>query len=328
MAKLNRFSLTRRSPTLLDVGPQEFSDTGDVDLLIFALGYEERSTSVAKAIRINSRQALALRFSGPPIHAFEENENWAASAGVTVIQWEAENYKADLRKTIAEVCSGDTTHASPKIAIDISSMSRSMMAEVWAALLRARIAMHCIFLYSSARYDGAPLSFPPITINEPISSLFSAWPIEPQLPIELIVGLGYERGRAAAAIETFEATDITFFSPEGGDIEYASEIAEVNKTILRGSVGAPLVHYDVGNIFDTVARLSQFVSRSMSGSRSVIVPFGPKTFALAAMIAAISFPRRVSVWRMSGGTSDPTPNRISNGKISAVSVRLTPASAS
>ncbi len=317
---------TTQKPTIKSIDPvaEPLSVVSTLDLFLFAVGYETRSTWLAKHAGLGPKKLVGIAFQGPSIHAFDENVRWCSHANLSPIKWKGADYRKQLMGRIfAAADEARVSRAGPiRLGIDISSMTREMMAEMWAIVLDLPWPVKCTFFYSCAKFGGVPENFPPITINEPISALFTAWPIEPQLPIELIIGLGYEKGRAAAAIEFFEAQDVTFFSPVGGPDEYLGQVQGVNRTILGGRTSYPSVKYDLMNVFDATARLSQLVARTVSSARSVIVPFGPKTFALAAMLTAISFPKRVSVWRLSGGINDPTPDREPTGAVSAVDVLL------
>src|SRR5205823_1514111 len=135
----------------------------------------------------------------------------------------------------------------------------------------------------------------PLETLGPIHNDVAGWPLEPDLPLALVLALGTEPRRADGLVETLEPDILSVFVPIGDEPDFNAEVHNENRRVLE--VGGEPVKYDLrdpisahGSLLATIERLSQ-------RARVIIVPLGPKIFSALALNAAIAVGAEIGVWR-------------------------------
>jgi hypothetical protein len=135
----------------------------------------------------------------------------------------------------------------------------------------------------------------------PIAPEFSGWWSEPDLPTAAIVGVGYEQDKALGAIEHVQPSEVWLFFPRSPVAEYTSALEYANRSLIekvkreRGK----MLHYDVDAPYALFADLESLVAGLSSRANCILLPFGPKLFALSSLLVACVH-REAAVWRVSG----------------------------
>src|ERR1035437_1087513 len=96
------------------------------DLCIYALGYEQRSSHVAKLRVDREGRSISVGFLPPRMFAYEKNKQWYQTHGTTVVECDDAVYRNTVETAIREATSSD--HAKKRILIDISSVTRYRLA--------------------------------------------------------------------------------------------------------------------------------------------------------------------------------------------------------
>lgn len=294
----------------------------DWDVLVGAVGYEHRSRYVPLTWAKGSRLRLASAFDTHKTLSYADN--WAALA-----EWEfdiEEHAEGDIRywlyKRLLDV---ETSPDAPlRLAIDVSSFSRSRLAEL--VLAAADIAA---IRDVSIDFGYAPASFMPpaktdtvIEVLGPVAPEFAGWTDEPDTPTTCIVGLGYEPERAVGALEYLEPVGAWAFTPTGVDNRYDRSLEKANETVWDANPRPVRIGYGVDQPLWTFVQLESLVFGLKRVTRPVLVPFGPKIFAALCLLAAISHQPETAVWRVSGGKSEQPVDRKAIGPIHHISALL------
>ena len=178
-----------------------------IDLLVYSVGYEERSAHVAQ--RIEARSRIALVFDTHRELSFARN-------------LQAAEARRDKLLNAGEVASvfGHTLEAelegldrkgpeSFRVAVDVSSMTRTLMAailcQVFCGVIDRRFALSLI--YAPAEYREAPQHAQTFVDFGPIPE-FKGWTMYPERPLSVILGLGYEADQAIGSIEYLDPSGI------------------------------------------------------------------------------------------------------------------------
>src|SRR5207244_3741987 len=146
---------------------------------------------------------------------------------------------------------------------------------------------------------------------------------EPERPVAAIVGLGYEPDKAVGAYEFLEAASIWVFQPLSEDARYMRDVERANRTLLKRIPNGQKVTYRVDQPISCFGMLESVVYGMLSGSRPVLLPFGPKIFALCAMLVA-TIHRSVPVWRVTAEQQGEPIDREPSSKIVAIRVVFGP----
>jgi hypothetical protein len=193
-----------------------------------------------------------------------------------------------------------------KILIDVSCMSRPLIAEVFAGLviIAQTRDIQLQVAYSLATYAPSPLvwAVPNRTIC-PVHPAFSGWTSEgASAPLDVVVGLGYERGKALGAVEYLEPRHRWICVPQSPELAYLAEVKQHNKNLIDNSKGR-VVYYQVLSPVDTYFSLRSLVEGIARGARPVLLPFGPKLFFAVSLLVAMTV-EEVAVWHVSGESND------------------------
>lgn len=187
------------------------------------------------------------------------------------------------------------------VVVDLSCMSRNQMGYVLAVL--KDLAANVIPIRLKMAYCLAKFSPPPReqhTFNRrvaPVHPVFSGWTTAPHLPIEVMVSLGYEKGKATGAVEYLEPRAKWVFVPNSPEERYLKEVKQHNRDLLLSTPKEKIIHYDVLQPLNTYYTLLSLVQGVSNDSRPVLLPFGPKLFFAISLLVAMSV-ESASVWHV------------------------------
>lgn len=194
------------------------------------------------------------------------------------------------------------------LVVDVSCMSRRQMGYVMAAIrdiAAVIIPIRLQLIYCLAKFTRPPEN--PHIYNRrvaPVHPAFSGWTTSPGLPLEVVVSLGYERGKAAGAVEYLEPRKKWVFIPNSPDDRFLKNVTQHNKDLIAATSSSQLF-YDVLSPVDTYYTLLSLVHGLSKTCRPVLLPFGPKLFFSLALLVAMCMDQ-VSVWHVD---SEELPTR-------------------
>jgi hypothetical protein len=144
----------------------------------------------------------------------------------------------------------------------------------------------------------------------------------------IIFGLGYEPIRAAAAIDALEPELAVPFFPIGSDEAFIRDVEVANADILgleKQGVTAPR-RYRIEDPFTCFAELDALLSRYLEreGTRPLLLPLGPKIFALICLLAAAVHRPTVPVWRASPGRLEDPIDQLPEDTLVTLRVSASP----
>lgn len=266
------------------------------DILIVAFGADLRSTHVLSRVRRNASRVLAAS-NGFLQENSDDAENFRKKYSAEVRSYE--NISDDM---LSELQTKDAV----SICIDVSCMSRVGMAEIFAALkkLALRVKIQLTLAYCLARYISPPeVKFPLIRRVAPVNPAFAGWGMPPSLPVDSVVSLGYENGKAIGAVEYLEPRNRWVFVPHSPEQRFLREVRKQNKLLMETSPDT-IVDYDVLQPADTYYTLLSLVVGLVRESRPVLLPFGPKIFFALSLLVAMRV-EKTSVWHVDGDDESP-----------------------
>lgn len=301
---------------IASVSALELSDVGRVDYsaLMATVGYESRARYASEHLGAHGKLRTAGAFSERQVLAFAENLRWFKDAGYdvpAVPDSDAERWFSEWLSRILTNDDGDV-----RILFDISSMSRLRLASFLAAIIRApnNRSIEVDFVYSMAKWSAPSEEPEAIVTAGSVLPCFAGWSDEPDLPIVAILGLGYEPGMAVGAYEYLEATSVWAFVPVSSDPCYTRDIKRANESLLRRVPPNQVIRYAVDQPFACFQLLESIAFGANAYGRPVLLPFGPKVFALCSLLVACRH-RTVPVWRISSGQFGEPSDRVASGQI-------------
>jgi len=299
----------------------QFSTLEASDEFDLALGYVGPDRrSIANLLEVLSHTRLMWVFTG---------------ADCTLAPSSSESIELMRRKVRANLCKLDTainkiygpevetelrellespgyTREEPlRIFVEVSAFPRRVLAsilnivrEVACGGVNMRLTIsYRLAVFSKPREQSAP----PNKRVAPVHPELAGWPKLPGLPVHLIVGLGYEQGKALGAVEYIQPAFVTLFSPQSPEPRFAQQVASRNKPLLDGIPPSAIFEYQVLEPAVQMAQLSSMLASLVDTRRPVLLPFGPKIFFAVCVLLSFGFPE-VSVWHVSGEEEESVAN--------------------
>lgn len=301
----------------------DFSDQVEYDLAVVSIGYERRSTHLLRR-GLTAGKTLGIAFDQLHIHSFDSNLEIAEESGCDIRFAGGQEDAGHLLLEEAELFDGGA-----HLAIDISSMTRKRMASLLLALDQlagTEIEKLVVdFFYSPAAYLDPP--------TEPVGTL-RAGPLGPEfagrlrrtsLPVGAVIGLGYEPLRALGAFELLEPTRTWAFRPISPDQRYSEALDAANEQICELIGLDSVLEYDLLSGVEMLYSLESFVFAVQSDYRLVLLPMGPKIFALACLLIGLdSGAERPAVWRVGEVDYHQPSDVIESGSVVGIRVDFCP----
>lgn len=297
-----------------EVAASRLHEVEDVDLSLVACGYETRARAFAERLMFPRAGRMALAFPGEHHLAFGENHRVLVERGFAVIAVE----DSEIVDVICEALRRrNSRHVNEEVRVfvDISSQSRSRLALVIEAISRcaAEGRVRVFFGYSLAKYVAPPSAVVPNVSIGPVSDFFAGWSKDPELPVSLVLGLGYEPDRAMGAVEYLEPAMVWALLPHSSVSEYDDALLSANNQLVKRIGSAQLVRYLVEDPNATLALLSALVADLSRSSTVLLLPSGPKILVLISLLLCCTLPE-MSVWRVSAGAEDAPIDRAPTGR--------------
>ena len=284
----------------------------DFDVAIVSIGYERRCRWIVEETGLRARHGLGLEFGFLAEGSYCENRKF----------FEARSYEVHLGldpsavEVIHKAIAASKSNARASIFVDISAMSREMIANVILGIERAskELKVDVCVGYSPSKFGG---SYAPAPIRRaaPIKMELRGWSSRPDLPLGTIMGLGCEPGMALGALQYLEPQKSWAFWPQGVDEDFNEALAEANDHI-SDIFDVTDYQYDISNPGRTRGRFEALLNSLSNRYRIIIVPFGPKIFAWLS-ISTVVFRGNgdVGIWAFSSKEQGNPVDRQASGPI-------------
>ena len=306
--------------TELKLGPH--ANDRKYSLFVGALGYEQRASFIATKFRELFDHGVVTVLDEVLRYSFEANRAVFHAIGVDEVGGGDTGAREFFTSWHREHPGID--YAQFSIAIDISSMTRSRLANIVLGLCDlsalAGEGISVDFLYAPGDYSPADGDDLITEISEPVTPEFAGWSENPDAPTSLVIGVGYESEKALGAVEYLDPAQIWCFVPTGEDGRYDADVESANETMWRSSPAAERIPYSVSEPESTFISLESLVYGLSRNSRPILLPFGPKIFALCTFLVGIVHSPRVIVWRVSGGAYTDYRDCVASGKVISLPV--------
>ena len=292
------------------------------DILVAVLGFETRARYIATQLEGQYDKGVCFAFQNRQDVAFEENRKFYQSLDFEIVDWQDDIECSDIGTFLAELCAkiDRTTQDNISIAIDVSSMTRSMSAKIIYALINIldiEKPYQITILYAPAKFSAPKAEQSQIKVAGPVIPEYSGWTLYPELPTYAVLGLGYEYGKALGALDYLDVSDTILFRPLGNDEKFVEAVNEVNDDLIQMVGCNHVMEYEVNDPYDTFIKLRSLISGLQRNGRVILIPFGPKIFHVMCLILAETFQSDLSVWRISPGDKEIAVDSEANGHISS-----------
>lgn len=281
--------------------------TQQFDLFISASGYETRSIFLAQRIPADqAKRKVTFAFT----ERCEEisrrfNDKVYEQLNFEVVTASA----ASSRELIAFLEGFCRSVHQPEInvLVDYSSMPKlwyEAIIEFFTEHEGHFQNVHVWFSYTPSEYAAA-------TSNVSNKYFQPEVPVLPTTkPIALLIGLGYEKGRAEDLAKKLKAqVTYLFYSDPAVDPRFVSELLDNNKNLLKNLDTTKTITYPIYDLNYINTSLTKLCIDLRLSHQIVLAPIGPKPFTLMCFLLNARYPD-IKLWRiMSGIQSNPTDRK-------------------
>lgn len=283
------------------------------DIAIVAVGFEQRCKWVTDTKNIQAGVSLGLEFGFLTEGSYASNFEFFSARGFQIINGLGPNAVKDIS---ANLLRGVGSSSSVTIFLDISAMSREMIANVILSLktLSPGKDLSVTVAYAPSEFSG-PYRPAPIRLASPIKPVLAGWTTSPELPVGALFGLGCEPGLALGALQFLEPNKAWVFSPVGIDPRFDKALVSANEHV-EDIFDVTRFDYDIKTPSVARAKIEVLLNAVEHDFRLVIVPFGPKIFAWLALSTVVFSSRTsVGVWAFSSKEHAQLIDRAADGPI-------------
>jgi hypothetical protein len=289
------------------------------DAVLVSLGYESRASFIASKLRLDAPILTACSFTSRHVLSFDRNSRILYDLDYKIENPEDSALQDWNEAWVNRILSESPDSSQICIAVDISSMSRIRMASLVRAIMIAKSTRDvCVdFFYAFSAWKEPEMEPEPIVTAGPVLPYFAGWSSEPDWPSTAIIGLGYEPDKAVGSCEYLEASQVWVFIPQGADPRFADSVLRANKSLLKVLPESRVIKYRLSQPVNCFRLLESIVYGASVKHRPVLLPFGPKLFAICALLVSCLH-QDVPVWRISSEQSGTPSDSLASGDISSM----------
>ncbi|MBX7133229.1 MAG: hypothetical protein K1X67_11180 [Fimbriimonadaceae bacterium] len=300
---MSRFRIRWDEPT----GP------APIDLFLTTLGYESRSGEIARTVDSSAKRRIAIPFNSNQVLGFEANRSYFSKNGYEIPEVPEASFGESVALALLEIAK---ERPAPRVCVDVSCMTRERMAKVVLACLAHPGPMELELLYGLAAFQRIKEDDAPTLYHGPVLNEFAGWTRYPEVPSFAILGLGFEGNRLLGTLDHLEPSEWRAFLPLGADRRFEREVARRNDALLTGTKPMWISRYDVRSPNRLLAQLLSLLGGLVTHRSVVVLPFGPKVFCLASLLASATLDFAVGVWRVSAAEAHaPIDRHLDRGTV-------------
>jgi hypothetical protein len=253
---------------------------------------------------------LACGFTEQQELHYAENLHWFCDNGFMVEACDDAQFKEWVVQALQNLF--EQSSDEYRIAVDVSSMSRLRMAYIVDTLREFQGPTIVVdFIYSIALFSPPQTAEVQNVHVGPVLKSFAGWSLNPDRPAVAILGLGYEENKALGAVEHLQVSQVWAFEPTSPIVEYRDALERANQVFFQSLRRENRISYRAEQPYECFVKLESLTERCLRSSGVVLLPFGPKIFAICALLVACVHPD-AAVWRVSAGGAEPAADRVAS----------------
>jgi hypothetical protein len=286
----------------------------EYDAVFVTCGYESRATHLISKFSGHAQHIVVLDYNCDGVHSYDSNKEDLKNRASSWVDLRGPEMPDRVCLSVNERLSELEDGATARIFVDVSSCSRSVLANLLLALASTkerRVLLTCG--YAVSEFYTPPQDELPSSISEPVIGDMSGWSHDLSKPPCAIIGLGFEPGRALGSIDYLEVPEVRLFMPHGPDERFETAVLAANQLLIE-EVGSPLF-YDIRDPEDAFHKLGSLIGGLIPRFRPIIIPLGPKIFSALSMLLALRLFPQICIWRTSAGSGEEMSDRQASGVV-------------
>ncbi len=268
--------------------------TEKIDFIIATSGFHSRCTCLSENIDLASTKKHLITFDDNNyVKLRKENESVFIKLGFLPVIEKARSGK-EIEKLLDKICRNNTSEIL-NIIVDYSCMPKIWIATILDFISKNELPeqrINVFFAYTPKRF------LPNIKkIVEFIGPIIEPKDlIQNETNLTLIAGLDNNYESIIKLIKNINPQKIFAFVPEPAfDQEYSKSVYKKNKPLLEKIGDENIIKYPANNQEEINSKLTSLCLDLRLNSRVIIVPLGPKTFALTSLLLSLRYPD-IKLW--------------------------------
>jgi len=267
-----------------------------IDCFIAACGYQPRCYYLAEKIQRSIKNKYLLTIN-------EEDHKQNRCNHLEIFSgFDFKNYSTNLNeskvieKMLFDIC--DLSTEKLNMVIDYSCMPKKWYALIIDSINRNNFRAFSINLYLSY----TPKTFERKTGKNDVDYfgpiLFNRDTLKDRKPVSMIAALDANHESIMEAIATIKPQKILAFIPQcAHDPEYTRLVINNNKALLDRLDSNSIITYDADRPEEINSLLTSYCLDQRIASEVMIIPQGPKTFSMMALLLSVRYPD-VKLWEI------------------------------
>ena len=263
---------------------QKFSDA----LYIGCMNHDSRSIEFFRKHEISPKDAIVFEL-GSKRGKYNENVEFLDALGIDRV--------CDFSLFLEQIKNRASKGLLQQISFDVSAFDREMIASILLLLFQLRSKIQLIqLLYYPMKFQRPSFSLDEATNFGPLHSVFFGNTSMSREKLTLVLGAGFELGKAVGAIDVLEPDRVYCFHPVGTDIAFEDAVARANMNFEFIDDTRLLSAYNLTKPVEAYNQLRQVVDFELNERNVLLFLSGPKIFAALGMIIALVYHPAVMVW--------------------------------
>lgn len=302
---------------MIDISLGDSNKGANFDLFIGCVGYEHRSLAALRKIHSEGFAGNSVLFdykSGDLFSYLKNSEDPLVTLSGT---W------PDFKATLLQVEKYITENSDLTILFDVTSFDREKIAFLLQLIFKNYSFIKNVTLcYFPSKFIKPTHHLDILRSFGPVIPAFIGENSYSRDSLTMVIGAGYELGRAIGAIDLLEPDRVYCMTPIGTDPQFEKEILKNNLDFSFLDNDELLQTYDLLQPERLFYEMRRIVDFEIQQRNVLILPLGPKIFAAVSILIASIFHPSVMVWRHSTA-SKKDPNSIMDAHASGIDIRLT-----
>jgi hypothetical protein len=268
--------------------------TERIDCIIATSGFHSRCTYLAENVKSEESKKLVITFDENYFTALrKENESIFNKLGFVSAKAKADSGK-EIEMLLEQVFRGNMSQEL-NIIVDYSCMPKIWLAAILDYISKNELHAHIINVF----FVFTPKKFVPevkkkLEFIGPLNAMKDS--IQNDKNLTLIAGLNNDFESIVKLTNNIKPQKIFVFLPEPAfSHEYTESVIEKNKLFLDKIGEKNIIRYPANNPEEINSKLTSLCLEMRLSSRVIIVPQGPKTFALMSLLLSLRYPD-IKLW--------------------------------
>lgn len=283
----------------------------EFDIAICGLGFESRAISAYRTSSERIHKLIVLGYEdNTEYFSYQSNKKVFGENTDKIFEIGDSAVLESLDKSLEDEDFNNAKH----ILLDITVMSRHRLAIVLGRLIDILSPDSKLTItYTLSRFIEPPAGSTPVKKVCEIAEGFEGELGDLSLPTSVIIGIGYEEGKALGICNYLDSWRDYIFIPKSPIHDFEVSVRKNNHDLIESTPAEQLLTYNVSSPYSTYLDLKSLVLSLSEYSRPLLIPLGPKILSALCVILSKELTPRIPVWRVSSEYMEVPVERHSSG---------------